>query len=57
MFEPYMRKRSSVVHPALSDYDLFTPVEVSEENSADHSKGFSFSVSSPIFTVSFEVGK
>lgn len=57
MFDPYMRKRSSVVHPALSDYDLFAPVGVSEENPADHSKGFSFSVSSPIFTVSFEVGK
>ncbi len=57
MFDPYMRKRSFVVHPALSDYDLFAPVGVSEENPADHSKGFSFSVSSPIFTVSFEVGK
>lgn len=50
---------SPIVKPALADYDVFTPVDSSgqKEHEAEHSKGFTFSVSSPFLKVSFQVGK
>ncbi|MCQ2240662.1 zf-HC2 domain-containing protein [Treponema sp.] len=50
---------SSVVKPALADYDVFSPIDTADqkEHEADHTKGFSFSVSSPFLKVSFQVGK
>lgn len=50
---------TSVVKPALADYDVFAPVDTADkkEPEADHSRGFSFSVSSPLLKVSFQVGK
>lgn len=51
--------RENSVKPALADYDVFAPVDESAQNvyDSEHSKGFSFSVSSPFVKVSFQVGK
>ena len=51
--------RENSVKPALADYDVFAPVDELEQNvyDSEHSKGFSFSVSSPFVKVSFQVGK
>lgn len=46
-----------IVKPALADYDVFTLIDASEKRKIEeHSKGFSFSVSSPLLKVSFQVG-
>lgn len=54
--DSYDSRTYSSVRPALADYDLFYP-SFEEKVSNDHSGGFSFSLTSPILRVSFEVGK
>ncbi|MBQ0038852.1 MAG: zf-HC2 domain-containing protein [Treponema sp.] len=54
--DSYGKSSFSSVKPALADYDVFCPVEEIQEE-AEHSRGFTFSVSSPIIKVSFQVGK
>lgn len=57
LHDSYGQRSFRPVKPALADYDVFYPVGQESKESSDHSKGFSFSVSSPLIKVSFQVGK